>query len=285
MLASSILLETYHERPCAQRHSRGKPNSSIPMAKRKSKGGKAKVSVSAAPEVETVAIILMNAVVAAIDDFESDQSFLVGMGSVGEDEIPEGGMEGAEGLKASLTQYLGGLSAISWEPQADDLGILTDLISEFDDQGLLKIKGAEKGPDVYVGWASDFAWLDGTSAELEKFEAICRRVLAGSPVASSHEELEEVASVVSVDVKLDSDGKWVVSSGDHTKLADSVLDAAKVILTDRIFWCVLRSSEPLSALPPMVQNATLAVQGPSDPTIFHEDGGAFRYERGYRIYL
>jgi len=63
------------------------------MAKRKSKGGKAKVSVSAAPEVEAVAIILMNAVVAAIDDFESDQSFLVGMGSVGEDEIPEGGME------------------------------------------------------------------------------------------------------------------------------------------------------------------------------------------------
>ena len=241
--------------------------------------------MAAAPEVEAVAIILMNAVVAAIDDFESDQSFLVGMGSVEEDEIPEGGMEGAEGLKASLTKYLGGLSAISWEPQADDLGILTDLISEFDDQGLLKIKGAEKGPDVYVGWASDFAWLDGTSEELEKFEAICRRVLAGSPVASSPEELEEVASVVSVDVKLDSDGKWVVSSGDHAKSADSVLDAAKVILTDRFFWSVLRSSEPSSALPPMVQNATLAVQDPTEPTIFHEDGRAFRYERGYRIYL
>jgi isoaspartyl peptidase/L-asparaginase-like protein (Ntn-hydrolase superfamily) len=38
--------------------------------------------MAAAPEVEAVAIILMNAVVAAIDDFESDQSFLVGMGSV-----------------------------------------------------------------------------------------------------------------------------------------------------------------------------------------------------------
>jgi hypothetical protein len=53
------------------------------MAKRKSKGGKPKGSIaSAAPEVEAVAVILMNAVVAAISDFESDQSFLVGMGSV-----------------------------------------------------------------------------------------------------------------------------------------------------------------------------------------------------------
>lgn len=35
------------------------------------------------------AVILTNAVVAAIDDFESDQSFLVGMRPVGEDEILE----------------------------------------------------------------------------------------------------------------------------------------------------------------------------------------------------
>lgn len=253
--------------------------------KPKATGRKAKVAVSAAPEVEAVAIILMNAVVAAIDDFESDQSFLVGMGSVGEDEIPEGGMEGAEGLKGSLTQYLGDLSSMSWEPQADDLGVLTDLISEFDDQGLLKTGGSTEGPDVYVGWAWDFAWLDGTSDELEKFEAICRRVLAGCPVASSPEELDEVASVMSVDVKLDSVGKWLVSSGDQTKSADSVLEAAKLILTDRVFWSAPKSSEASFALPLPVQEAPLAVQDPAELTIFHECGKAFRYEKGYRIYL
>ena len=165
------------------------------MAKRKSKGRKAKVSVPAGPEVEAVAVILMNAVVAAIDDFESDQSFLIGMGSVQEDEVPEGGMEGAEGLKESLTKYLGELSGISWEPQADDLGVLTDLISEFDEQGLLKIGGAEEGPDVYVGWAWDFAWLDQTSDEMPALEAVCRRVLDGKEVASNLEELGEVAEI------------------------------------------------------------------------------------------
>ena len=75
--------------------------------------------MAAAPEVEAVAIILMNAAVAAIDDFESDQSFLVGLGSVAEGEIPEGGMEGAEGLKASLTKYLGRLEPMSWSPKPE----------------------------------------------------------------------------------------------------------------------------------------------------------------------
>jgi hypothetical protein len=186
--------------------------------------------MAAAPEVEAVAIILMNAVVAAIDDFESDQSFLVGMGSVAEDEIPEGGMEGAEGLKASLTQYLGGLSAISWEPQADDLGILTGLISEFDDQGLLKIKGAEKGPDVYVGWASDFAWLDQTSDEMPSLEGVCRRILDGKPVASSFEELGEVAEVTGFSVK--QDGQEVTVSRSEGRNFGSFKDAARAMLLD-----------------------------------------------------
>lgn len=225
-----------------------------------------------------MAIILMNAVVAAIDDFDSDQSFLVSMGSVQEDEIPEGGMEGAEGLRESLTQYLGGLAAMSWEPQADDLGVLTGLISEFNDRGLLRIGGAKKGPDVSIGWASYFEWMDGTSDELGSFESVCKRVLAGSPVASSLEELEEIALVLSVGVKSDADGKWLVSSGDYTKSVDSVMDAAKAILTDRAFW-----GSP--AAPPRVQKAPLAVQDPDDPTVFHEDGRSFRYERGYRAYL
>jgi hypothetical protein len=256
------------------------------MAKRKSKGGKPKGSIaSAAAEVEAVAVILMNAVVAAVSDFESDQSFLVGMGSVEEGEIPEGGMEGAEGLKESLTQYLGGLSSMSWEPQADDLGVLTDLISEFDDEGLLKIGGATKGPDVYVGWASDFAWLDDTSAELDKFESICRRVLSGSPVASTPEELEEVALVVSVDVNLSPDGKWVVSSGEYTKTVDTVLEAARLILTDRAFWSSPRSVEISPAPSQQVSKAPIAVQDPDNPSVFHEDGRAFRYEKGYRVYL
>ena len=200
------------------------------MAKRKSKDSKAKASVAAAPEVEAVAIILMNAVVAAIDDFESDQSFLVGMGSVEEDEIPEGGMEGAEGLKESLTKYLGELSGISWEPQADDLGVLTDLISEFDDQGLLKIKGAEKGPDVYVGWASDFAWLDQTSDEMPSLEAVCRRILDGKLVASSFEELGEVAEVTGFSVK--QDGQEVTVSRSEGRNFGSFKDAARAMLLD-----------------------------------------------------
>jgi hypothetical protein len=255
------------------------------MAKRKAKGTKAKASVAAGPDVEAVAIVLMNAVVAAIHDFESDQSFLVGMGSVADDEIPEGGMGGAAELKESLTQYLGGLSAMSWEPQADDLGLLTGLISEFNEQGLLKIGGAKNGPEVHVGWASDFAWLDGTSCELEVFGALCKRVLAGAPVASSPEELEDVASLFSVDIKLDSEGKWVASSGEHTKSADSVLEAAKTILTDRAFWNPPRASDASSVALPPVPPPPVAVQDPADPTVFHEDGRAFRYERGYRVYL
>jgi hypothetical protein len=78
--------------------------------------------------------------------------------------------------------------------------------------------------------------MDSISDELGSFEAVCKRVLAGAPVASSPEELEEVASFLSVDVELHPDGKWVVSSGDHTKSVDSVLDAATIILTDRAFW-------------------------------------------------
>ena len=219
------------------------------MAKRKSKGSKAKASVAAPPEVEAVAIILMNAVVAAIDDFESDQSFLVGMGSVGEDEIPEGGMEGAEGLKESLTKYLGELSGISWEPQADDLGVLTDLISEFDDQGLLKIKGAEKGPDVYVGWASDFAWLDQTSDEMPSLEAVCRRILDGKPVASSFEELVEVAEVTGFSVN--QDGQEVTVSRSEGRNFGSFKDAARAMLLDEklqeLSWGSLKAEEEISS--------------------------------------
>ena len=199
-----------------RRNAPPRTNQSIPMA--------------AAPEVEAVAIILMNALVGAIDDFESNQSFLVGMGSVEEDEIPEGGMEGAEGLKACLTQYLGGLSAISWEPQADDLGILTDLISEFDDQGFLKTKGAEKGPDVYVGWASDFAWMDQTSDEMPALEAVCRRILDGKQVASSLDELEEVAEITGFSVK--QDDQEVTVSRSEGRNFGSFQDAARAMLLD-----------------------------------------------------
>jgi hypothetical protein len=186
--------------------------------------------MAAAPEVEAVAIILMNAVVAAIDDFESDQSFLVGMGSVGEGEVPEGGMEGAEGLKESLTKYLGRLEPMSWSPKADDLGLLTDLISEFDDEGLLKIGGVTKGPDVYVGWASDFAWLDQTSDELRSLEAVCRRVLGGKHVASSLVELGEVAEITGFSVR--QDGQEVTVSRSEGRNFGSFQDAARAMLLD-----------------------------------------------------
>jgi hypothetical protein len=256
------------------------------MARRKSKGGKTNDSTtSAVPEVEAVAIILMNAVVAAIDEFESDHSFLVGMGSMEEDEGPEGGMEDAAGLKKSLTQYLGKIIPMSWEPQIDDLRVLTRLVADFGDRGLLRIEGHKKGPDVYVGWASDFAWSDGTSDELGKFEAVCNRVLAGCPVASSLEELEEVASVLAVDVKMGSDGKWFASSGEHTKSANSVLEAATVILTDRAFWSRTKPIANPSDTSPEVPKAPIAVQDPEIPAVFHEDGRAFRYEKGYRVYL
>ena len=185
--------------------------------------------MAAAPEVEAVAIILMNAVVAAIDDFESDQSFLVGMGSVEEGEIPEGGM--------------------------------------------------------YLGWSCDFAWGDRTSDELECFKAVCSRVLAGLPVASNPDELEEVAAVFSVDLKSGSDGKWTISSGDYMKSADSVQEAAKLVLTDRSFWCPARPIPDSPAASPQVPKAPVATQDPLNPSVFHEDGRAFRYERGYRIYL
>lgn len=255
------------------------------MAKRKSKGRKAKVSVAAGPEVEAVAVILMNAVVAAIDDFESDQSFLVGMGSVAEDEVPEGGMEGAEGLKESLTKYLGRLEPMSWSPKADDLGVLTDLISDFEGDRLLAICGAEEGPEVMLGWSCEFAWGDRTSDELECFKAVCLRVLAGSPVASNPDELEEVAAVFSVDLKSGPDGKWTMSSGDYTKSADSVLEAAKLILTDRSFWCPVRPIPESSSASPQVPRPLIAVHDPDNPSVFHENGMAFRYENGYRVYL
>ena len=243
------------------------------------------IPMAAAPEVEAVAIILMNAVVAAIDDFESDQSFLVGMGSVEEGEIPEGGMEGAEGLKESLTKYLGRLEPMSWSPKADDLGVLTDLISDFEGDRLLAIRGAEEGPEVYLGWSCDFAWGDRTSDELECFKAVCSRVLAGLPVALNADELEEVAAVFSVDLKSGSDGKWTISSGDYMKSADSVQEAAKLVLTDRSFWCPARPIRDSSASSPQVPKAPVATQDPLNPSVFHEDGRAFRYERGYRIYL
>ena len=218
------------------------------MAKRKSKGRKAKVSVPAGPEVEAVAVILMNAVVAAIDDFESDQSFLIGMGSLQEDEVPEGGMEGAEGLKESLTKYLGELSGISWEPQADDLGVLTDLISEFDEQGLLKIGGAEEGPDVYVGWAWDFAWLDQTSDEMPALEAVCRRVLDGKEVASNLEELGEVAEITGFSVK--QEGQEFTVSRSEGRNFSSVQAAARAMLVDKdlreLSWGSLKAEEASS---------------------------------------
>lgn len=227
------------------------------MAKRKSKGRKANVSAPSGSEVEAIAIILMNAVVAAIDDFESVQSFLMGMGSVTEGDIPEGGMEGAERLKENLTRYLGELAVMAWEPKADDLAVLRSLISDFDDEGWLKIRGAEKGPELALGWAYDFAWLDGTSGELEDFASVCKRVLAGSPVASSPEELEQLASVLSVDVEMAPNGKWVASSGNVTKSADSVQEVAKAILTDRAFWsrpplipCSI-STTPQQSMPPI----------------------------------
>lgn len=200
------------------------------MAARKNKKTVSRTEAHGA-EVQSVAIILMNAVVRAIEDFESDQSFLVGMGSVAEDEIPEGGMEGAEALKESLTKYLGSLSPMSWKPRADDLGVLTEILSGFDNQGFLKIAGADKSPEVYVGWAWDFAWMDNTSEELESFAAVCKRVLLGNSVASNFEELKQVALVLSVDVRQD-DGKYVVGSGQRARTVESVQEAVRLILAE-----------------------------------------------------
>lgn len=168
---------------------------------------------------------------------------------------------------------------------ADDLQVLIGLISEFDDQGFLRVQGAGKVPKISVGWASDIAWLDGTSDELQSFQAVCKRVLAGSPVASTPEELEELASVLSVEIEFDSNAKWVVSSGDQRKTADSVLEAARAILTDRDFWSSSQPGDASSVAQVPAQKPPLAVQDPANPTVFHEDGRTFRYERGYRVYL
>jgi hypothetical protein len=182
------------------------------------------------PEVQAVATILMGAVVLAIEDFESDQSFLLGMGSITDSDIPEDAMEEAASLRENLTRHLGGAPTLPWEPGADDLGTLTDLISEFDDQGLLKIKGSKKGPDVYVGWACNFAWFDGTTDESLALGSVCERVLDGKEVASTLEELEEVAAITGFSVA--QDGQEFTVSRVESRKFPSVQAAAHAMLLD-----------------------------------------------------
>lgn len=210
------------------------------------------------PEIEALAVILMNAVVAAIEDFESDQSFLIGMGSITSHDISDEGMADARELKDDLSKYLGRLTPLSWMARADDLWVLTELLREFNKRGHLRMQGSTEGPVIYTGWASDFAWLENTSEELVPFEAICTRVLAGEPIASNLEELEELAAVMSVDVKLDPDGGCVVTAGCLRKKAGSIAAGATLILTDPSFW---NNSSPVAYTPGIaatVSNAALA---------------------------
>jgi hypothetical protein len=211
------------------------------MAERKAKG-----AVSAGHEVEAVAVILMNAVMAAIEDFESDTSSLTARGSLAEDEVDSEGMDGAANLKRSLSKYLGSHTLRLWkEVGGDDLGHSLELLSRFHERRLLKLPGRARQPKINLDWTNSLELFvfGETSNELTALKAVSERILSGPFVASTFEELEEVATITGFSIK--QDGQEDTVSRNESRNFPSVQAAARAMLLD----------EELRGLPPVEVDA------------------------------